>query len=934
MTAAGQSRATIRGRPESACPGPLIADVVLAFAGRYTHGVPEQRPDPETLLARAKEEEARAQRGRLKVFFGAAAGVGKTYAMLEAAREQRADDVDVLVGCVETHGRAETEALLDGLATLPLRSVDYRGAILREFDLDAALARRPALILVDELAHTNASGSRHAKRWQDVVELLDAGINVYTTLNVQHVESLNDVVAQITGVIVRETVPDSVIEQADEIALIDLPPDELLERLREGKVYVPDQATEAIRNFFRKGNLIALRELALRRTAERVDAQMRLYMRDHAIAAVWPVAERLLVCVGPGAQSARLVRTAKRVAERVGAEWIVAYVETPAHPRLPQEARDGVINTLRLAEQLGGETVTMTGQRVSDEILALARRRNVTRIIVGKPRRSLWGRIVTGSIVDALVEQSGDIDVYVISGDKEPSAEKLPRERRPVALDWLGYASALAAVAMATGLAWAMFPVFETSNLVMVYLLATVVVATRHGRGPSMLASVLSVAAFDFFFVPPYLTFAVSDTQYLVTFIVMLLVGLVVSGLTVRLRLQGEAARHREQRTAALFRMSRELASTRGVEELLRVAVRHIAELFRCEVIVLLPDAAARLAPRVVSAGSLELDQNELGVARWAYEHRQPAGLGTSTLPGARALYLPLVAPRGPVGVLGVRPADPKSIEGPEQLHPLETFANQAALAVDRARLADEAQSAQVRVETERLRSSLLSSVSHDLRTPLATITGAVSTILDGGGRVDATTQRELLESVRDETERLNRLVQNLLEMTRLESGALTLHKEWFPLEEVVGGALSHLGRRLADRRIPVRLPPDLPLVQIDDVLIQQVVINLLDNALKYTPPASPITILATATDQSVTVEIADKGPGLPPGEEDHVFQKFVRGDTVTGRGAGLGLAICRGIVEAHGGHIWAQNLPGGGVAFLFTLSLTGKPPDSPPRDA
>ncbi len=894
----------------------------------------EQRPDPEALLARLKEEEVRARRGRLKVFFGAAAGVGKTYAMLEAAREQQADGVDVVVGFVETHGRAETRALLDGLSILPPRAVDYRGAVLPEFDLDAALARRPALILVDELAHTNAPGSRHAKRWQDVVELLDAGINVYTTMNVQHVESLNDVVARVTGVVVRETVPDSVIAQADEIELIDLPPDDLLERLREGKVYVPDQAAEAVRNFFRKGNLIALRELALRQTAERVDAQMRLYMRDHAIAAVWPVAERLLVCVGPDSHSARLVRAGKRMAERLGGEWIVAYVETPAHRRLPQAARDGVVNTLRLAEQLGAETVTVTGQRMSDEILALARRRNVTRIVVGKPGRGFWRRIVTGSIVDTLVEQSGDLDVYVISGDKEPVASQAPQDVRPVAVDWRGYGLATVAVSLATAIDWVMFPFFEMANLVMIYLLATVLVATRHGRGPSTLASALSVAAFDFFFVPPYLTFAVSDTQYFVTFIGMLLVGLIVSGLTVRLRVQGEAARQREQRTAALYAMSRELASTRGVGELLRVAVRHIAEVFRCDVVVLLPDDAGRLAPRVVSAGSLDIEPNELGVARWAYEHHQAAGLGTATLPGARALYLPLVAPRGPVGVLGVRPADPKALAAPEQLHQLETFANQAALAADRARLADEAQAAEVRIETERLRSSLLNSVSHDLRTPLATIVGAVSTILDSGGRLDAGTQRDLLESVRDETERLSRLVQNLLEMTRLESGALVLHKEWFPLEEVVGAALSHLSRRLAGRPVTVRVPPDLPLVEMDDVLIQQVVINVLDNALKYTPPGSPITILATATDQSVTVEIADKGPGLPPGAEDRVFEKFVRGDAKSNGGAGLGLAICRGIVEAHGGRIWAQNLPGGGVAFLFTLPLTGKPPASPPRDA
>jgi two-component system sensor histidine kinase KdpD len=882
------------------------------------------RPDPDTLLARVKEEEARQQRGKLKVFFGAAAGVGKTYAMLEAAREQRADGIDVVVGYVETHGRPETEALLQGLEILPARTVDYHGARLREFDLDGALVRRPALIVVDELAHTNAPGSRHAKRWQDVLEVIDSGINVYTTVNVQHVESLNDVVAKITGVVVRETVPDSILEQADEVELIDLPPDDLLQRFKEGKVYMPEQAQEALRNFFRKGNLIALRELALRRTAERVDAQMRVYMREHAIGKVWPAGERLLVCVSSTPDSARLVRAAKRMAEGLGAPWIAAYVETPAQLSLPQDARDRVIQTLRLAEQLGAETVTLPGQKMSEALLAFARDRNVTKIIVGKPGRPLWKRILIGSIVDALVKGSGDIDIYVISGEREGTAPVAPVRRQEVPIDWSPHVWAVGIVALATGAAWVMSPLFELADLIMMYLLGIVVVAMRHGRGPSLLAAVLSVAALDFFFVPPYFTFAVSDARHLFTFAVMLVVGFVISGLTVRVRAQAAAARSREARTAALYAMSRELASTRGVDELLTIAVRHVSEVFRSQVVVLLPGADRGLTPW--SGGQFQLDTNEQGVARWVYEHRQPAGLGTATLPGASALYLPLIAPRGPVGVLGVRPADPHALDAPEQLHQLETFANQTALAIERARLAEEASDAQIRMETERLRNSLLSSVSHDLRTPLATITGAVSTILENGSRLDERTRRELLESVRDEGERLNRLVQNLLEMTRLESGALQLRKEWHSLEEVIGSALSRLGKRLAGRRVITRVPPNLPLVPMDDVLVEQVLVNLLDNALKYTPPGSPIEIIATATDRAATVEVADRGPGLPPGEEDKVFEKFYRG-RADGGGAGLGLAICQGVVRAHGGRIWAQNLPEGGVAFLFTLPITGTPP-------
>jgi two-component system sensor histidine kinase KdpD len=885
----------------------------------------DKRPDPDALLARVQERQAIEARGKLKLFFGAAAGVGKTYAMLEAAREKRADGVDVVVGHVEPHGRPETEALLAGLEIRPPRLVEYRGATLRELDLDGALARRPGLILVDELAHTNAAGSRHAKRWQDVVELLDAGIDVYSTVNVQHVESLNDVVAKITGVVVRETIPDSVLDRADELELIDLPPDDLLERFRDGKVYVPGQAEEALRNFFRKGNLIALRELALRRTAERVDAQMRSYMRDHAIGAVWPTAERLLVGVSASPFSVRLVRAAKRMAERLGAEWWVAYVETPAQLRLPPEAKDQVAQTLRLAESLGAKTVTLTGARMSDEILAFARQRNVTRVVVGKPQRSLWKRIVLGSIVDALVQGSGDIDIAVISGDKEEPAPT-PARRRLAPTDWSGYMEAVATFVVATGLARLMFPLFESANLVMVYLLGIVFVARRHGRGPSLLASVLSVAAFDFFFVPPHLTFAVSDVRYLVTFLVMLLVGLIISGMTIRIRSQTEAVREREQRTAALYALSRELASARGVVELLRITVRHVGDVFRTHAVVLLPDGG-RLTVRSEPGGDAALDANELGVARWVFEHGQPAGLGTDTLPGASRLYVPLRVPRGCVGVLGVRPSDAHAFDTPERLHQLETFANQTALAIERARLADEAQDTQVRIETERLRNSLLSSVSHDLRTPLATITGAATTLLEQGGRLDAPTQRDLLESVREEADRLNRLVQNLLEMTRLESGALELRKEWHSIEEVIGAALRRLDKRLAGRRVTTRVLPDLPLVAMDDVLIEQVLVNLIDNALKYTPAGSPVEIIATATDQAITVEVADRGPGVPAGQEQKVFEKFYRGQPGDGRGAGLGLAICQGVVRAHGGRIWAQNLPGGGVAFLFTIPLTEAPP-------
>jgi two-component system sensor histidine kinase KdpD len=893
----------------------------------------ERRPDPDALLARVLEEEARRTRGKLKIFFGAAAGVGKTYAMLEAAREQRAHGVDVVLGWVETHGRAETEALLEGLERLPPRPVAYRGTSLPEFDLDAALARRPTLLLIDELAHTNAPGSRHAKRWQDAKELQQAGIDVYTTVNVQHLDSLNDVVAQITGVVVQETLPDSILEEADEVELIDLPPEDLLQRLREGKVYLPQQAEHAIRSFFRKGNLTALRELALRRTADRVDAQMEAYRREHAIPTTWPVAERILVCVSPSPFSARLVRATRRMAAGLRAEWIAAYIETPASLRLPQADRDRILDTLRLAEQLGGETVTLSGPRVSEELLRYARARNVSKIVVGKPGRSRWRELLAGSVVNELVRGSGDVDVYVMTGEREPARPAVRRTEEGPG-NWGEYVWSAAAVGVATGVAWLIFPHFALANLIMVYLLAVVAVAMRLGRGPSILASLLSVAAFDFFFVPPYLTFAVSDTQYLITFGVMLAVAIVLSTLTVQVRQQAETASQRERRTAALYAMSRELASARGVESLAMVARRHVGELFGSQVVVLLPDATGRLADTGSRPASFEIDTNEQAVSRWVYEHRQMAGLGTATLPGAKALYLPLVASGGVLGVLGVQPSDPRAFAAPEQLHLLEVLADQTALAIERATLADQAQQAQVEVETERLRNTLLSSVSHDLRTPLAVITGAASSLLAGGDRVDPKTREELIQTIQEESERLSRFVHNLLDMTRLEAGGVVLRREWHPLEEVVGAALARLEGRLRGRAVTTRLPEDLPLVPLDGVLIEQVFANLLDNALKYTPAGSPVEITAWASPGTVTVEVADRGPGFAPGDEERVFEKFYRGRASGARrGVGLGLPICRAIVEAHGGRMEAANRADGGAAFRFTLPVSGGPPEIKPEE-
>ncbi len=640
------------------------------------------RPNPDELLVLANAEAERERRGKLKVFFGATAGVGKTYAMLEGARELARRGVDVVVGVVETHGRKETEALLEGLEILPRRVDEHRGVELAEFDLDGARDRRPAVVLVDELAHTNAPGSRHAKRWQDVEELLAEGIDVWTTVNVQHLESLNDLVGKVTGVAVRETVPDSILERADQVELVDLPPEELLKRLQEGKVYNPEQSSRAIEGFFRPGNLIALRELALRKTAERVDAQMQLYRQAHNIGDTWPVAERLLVAISSGPAAGQLVRGGRRLAERLRAEWVVVYVETPAELRLAQAERDRVWQTLRIAERLGAETVTLSGERPAEEILKYARRRNVSKIVVGKPLHSRWKDVLFGSVRDDLVRGSGGIDIYVISGEEGggwPAAEKPSRPE----WDVRGYVAALLVTGLTLGLCISVRSYFQPTNLAMLMLLSVVGISSRSTRGPAILASVLSVAGFDFFLVPPYLTFVITDAEYLLTFAVMLTTAIVVSTLTVRLRQQAEAARTREERTAALYAMSRDLAAAADLDAVLKAAAQHIHSVFLSQVLLLLPDETGRLAERAAEVVTYLFDIREQAVSQWVFDHGRMAGKTTDTLPAAKGLYIPLRTSQGIVGVLGVHPADPQRLVAPEQLHLLEAFANQIALAIE-----------------------------------------------------------------------------------------------------------------------------------------------------------------------------------------------------------------------------------------------------------
>lgn len=898
----------------------------------------DSRPDPKLLLAQVQEQEQKERRGRLKVFFGAAAGVGKTYAMLSAGRAKASEGVDVVVGYAEPHARPETERLLLGLEILPSRTVEYKETKLREFDLDAALKRNPELILVDELAHTNAPGSRHDKRWQDVEELLGAGIDVYTTLNVQHMESLNDVVAQVTGITVRETLPDDIFDRADEVELVDLSPDDLLERLREGKIYLPQQAVNALQGFFKKANLTALRELSLRKTAERVGQQLQSERLQQFARQTWPTAERVLVCISPSRTSAKVIRSAKRLAVSLNAEWIAAFVETPRLKSMDDASKDLLFKHFRLAERLGAETVTLSGLSIADELITYARSRNVSKIVIGKSDRSWWVDLFLRPQVDQLLRKSGEIDVYVVRGIGADNHDVTKADRQQgteagPGFPWASYGWSALTVLICTFVAACMFMAwqkFDLSNLIMIYLVGVVVVSARYGRGPSAFAAVFSVLVFDFFFVPPRFSFAVSDTQYLITFMVMLGVALLIGTLTVRIQEQADAARQRERRTEDLYRMTQQLVTTRGLTGLCEASVRQLADVFHANVVLLSPADDGAVTVRASLDGTNTLHVTELAVAQWVLEHEQVAGAGTDTLPASAATYLPLVASRGCVGVVGLSAKNSGELLSPRQRPLLDAFLNQIALAIERDQLSEEARRSQVQAEAEALRSSLLSSVSHDLRTPLAIISGATVGLLDASAENTAT-RVELANAIRHESERLNRLVGNLLDITRLESGGLVLNKQWQPVEEIVGVALNHLDVQLAGRQVTIRIPSDLPMVLVDGILIEQVLVNLIENCLKYSHEGLPIEIEAQATSDAVELSMADHGPGLKAGEESQIFDKFYRGTAASSkRGVGLGLAICRAIIQAHGGTITAKNRPAGsgtGAVFKFSLPNVGKPP-------
>jgi len=878
----------------------------------------EDRPSPDALLAEAQGE----SRGRLKIFLGAAPGVGKTYAMLEAAHERKREGIDVVIGVVETHGRKETERLVADLELVQPKTVDYRGRVFNEMDLDAILKRRPKWVLVDELAHTNIPGSRHVKRYQDVEELLEAGINVYSTLNIQHLESLNDVIERIAGIKVRETLPDSVLGTANEIELIDLPPEDLLKRLAEGKVYVPEQARRAAQNFFSPGNLTALREMALRHAAERVDAQMVNYMKAHAIAGPWPARDRILVCVGDDMGSARMIRTAKRVAERRNAPWVAVYVETHRHLGLSEEERDRIDRTLRLAQQLGAETVTLQGEDVAGEVLNYARENNCTQLVVGRSRRKGWRRLFADSITAKMLAQGGAFDVLLVGGeDSEVPASGLRTKKPDEKINWSAYLLAFLGVGVATGVSFFIYQYMALANVSVCFLVAVMLVAMKLGRGPGIFASVTSFLSFNYFFVEPRFSLTIDDPQFILTIFFFLIAAIFVSNLASRVQQQMDAAKVSGRRTANLYEFSRKIAAAATRDDVLWAVVHHVAATIHGKSLVLQPEDG-RLS---IAAGYPPEDQigdKDAAAADWAWTNGRPAGRGSTTLPTSDWLFLPLRTARGPVGVIGIQ-MEGQDFLGPEDSRLLETLADQAAVAMERTSLVADVEAARVSAETERLRSALLSSLSHDLRTPLVSILGAATSLIKYEQDLSANDRSELAHTIQEEAERLNRFVQNLLDMTRLGSGSMKPNADWADLNDIIRAAVTRAEKLLKRRQVKIDIDAGIPLLHVDSVLVQQVFFNLLDNACKYSPPGSMITIWARAKDDQVLIEVCDQGAGIPEADREKVFDMFYRVQAADKQsaGTGLGLAICRGIVEAHGGSIKAEpGLNGAGTCVVITL--------------
>ncbi len=883
----------------------------------------DSRPSPDALLKQAGRE----GRGRLKVFLGAAPGVGKTYEMLSQGRQRKLDGVDVVIGVVETHGRIETETLTKGFETVPKKRSLYKGRVLAEMDIDAILQRKPQLALVDELAHTNADGSRHPKRYLDVEELLTAGIDVYTTVNVQHVESLNDVVAQITRIRVRETVPDRILDEAAEIELVDTTADDLLKRLREGKVYVRAQAERALKHFFSPGNLTALRELALRRTAQRVDRDMTDYMQTHAIGGPWPAGERILVCVNEHPASAELVRRARRLADNSRADWTAVYVEGPRHLSLGEAQKDRIADTLRLAQRLGAETATIPGRDIAQALLDYATRNNVTQILIGKSERTRWFELLHGSVVRDLMRDSGTISVTAVlaQGDAvRPKTVATTVAQDPNA--WASYAWSTLALAATVGVAWAMNTLMHLAlgSVGMFFLVPVLLSAVSFGLRPALFTSFASVMAYNFFFLPPRYTFTIAAPDNWLSFAVLLLVAVTAANLAARVRAQANLAAARAQVAGELYQFTGKLAASARLDDILWAAAFQIASMLKTNVVILLPDRkTGRLEIRVGYPPEDELDAQDLAAAMWCWEKGAPAGRNAETLPGAKRLFLPMRTGKGLVGVIGLMRRDDAGLLSPDERRLLDSLLDQTALAIERSLLAERVDEAQVRAEADKLRVAMLSSLSHDLRTPLASILGAATSLISGIALYNAQQTADLLATIRDEAERMDRFIGNLLDMSRLEAGALGTKVEALPVREVVEAAVKRLGRRLAAHTLDIDLADNLPLVLADPLLLEQSIVNLLDNAAKYAAQGTHIRVAASATPERELVTIQDEGPGIAPDDLPHIFDKFYRAKDADRRaaGTGLGLAVARGFVESFGGSLEAANRKDGKGAML-TLSL------------
>jgi two-component system sensor histidine kinase KdpD len=890
----------------------------------------DKRPDPDALLAAIQKTEAASKRGKFKVFLGMAAGVGKTYAMLRAAQRAQREGRDVAVGYVETHGRKETDALLAGLPIIPRRKGEYRGVLLEEMDLDALLARRPQLAVVDELAHTNIPGSRHAKRYQDVIELLDAGIDVFTSMNVQHAESRVDTVRQITGSTVYETVPDSVLDGA-EIELIDLPPEELLKRLDEGKVYVPERAELAMMNFFREGNLNALREMALRLAAEHVGQEVHDYLQAMQITGPWKSGHRLLVAVSASPYSPHMIRWTRRLADNYDCPWLAVYVEQPRP--LAEEDQARLTKHLALARELGAEVVATSDVDVARGLLRVAQQQNATQIIVGKPGGDrLLDRLRGGRLLRRLVRDSGVIDLHVVRPEASETHGTARRGRGP-GLEHSPpgqYLAALAVVGGCTVLNAALDRALKVDPhaLALIYLLGVALQGCFVGRGPTLVAAAASALLWDFFFLPPRYTLYLTELQDVMMFAMYFVVAIVMGHFVSRIRWQERAESRREERSTALYLLTRDLADAPDADDMARRLVRQVAQAFKCDAALLLRDAGGGLSQTAHPASMFSISEKEKGVAAWAYRFGKAAGRFTDNLPSAESIYIPLATNRGTVGVLAVKlPGEQPPMQ--EQRDLLDAFARQSALVLDRFRLGAEAEQARLLAESEKLSKALLNSISHELRTPIAAITTAASTLAEFRPGEQPALQKTLAGEIQESAARLNRLVGNLLDMTRLESGNVKPRLEWCDVADLVNVAVRRNEKELGRHQVKIELPNSLPLVRMDFVLIEQALNNLLLNAAAYTPEGTTVEVRVAAGPSEMALTISDHGPGLPTESLPHVFEKFYRVPGAPPGGTGLGLSIVKGLVEAHGGRVEARNRDGGGAEFTIYLPVESNPKPS-----